>query len=209
VHDIENTGAPDWFKDAERMKISGLADVPLAYDPLLTGDSKLEFVRQERSEEPDLARCWLQKEPARALPSLARTPVVIISGEASYHAAYDHCTAAYLNQAGVRNTHIRLAELGVHGNGHLRAQDMTVGNLRDNAEFYRAVWELYCAVDILLTNTGVFKIFYNSANVAMARPRAPTAYPARKHCERDRHGLRNACRTPSRRACRQCRLVPS
>jgi pimeloyl-ACP methyl ester carboxylesterase len=119
VHDIENTGAPDWFKDAERTKISGLADVPLAYDPPLTGDSKLEFVRQERSEGPDLARCWLQKEPARALPSLARTPVVIISGEASYHAAYDHCTAAYLDQAGVRNTHIRLAELGVHGNGHM------------------------------------------------------------------------------------------
>ena len=30
VHDIDNTGEPDWFKDAERTKISGLADVPLA-----------------------------------------------------------------------------------------------------------------------------------------------------------------------------------
>jgi pimeloyl-ACP methyl ester carboxylesterase len=119
VHDIDNTGAPDWFKDAERTKISGLADVPLAYDPPLTGDAKLDFVRQDQADRPDLARCWRQKEPARRLPSLARIPVVIISAEASYHAAYDHCTAAYLNQAGVRNTHIRLADMGVHGNGHM------------------------------------------------------------------------------------------
>ena len=36
-------------------------------------------------------------------PDLKRIPVVIIMSEASYHAAYDHCTAAYLNQAGVPN----------------------------------------------------------------------------------------------------------
>ncbi len=119
VHDIENTGAPDWFKDAERTKISGLADVPLAYDPPLTGDARLEFVRQERPAKPDLVRCWLQKGPARRLPNLARIPVVIITGEASYHAAYDHCTAAYLEQAGVPNSFIRLADVGVHGNGHM------------------------------------------------------------------------------------------
>ena len=119
VHDIENTGAPDWFKDAERTKISGLADVPLAYDPPLPAGAQLEFVRQDKAEAPDLVRCWLQKEPARRLPSLGPTPVVIVSAEASYHAAYDHCTAAYLRQAGVPNTHIRLAEMGVHGNGHM------------------------------------------------------------------------------------------
>ena len=33
--------------------------------------------------------------------------------------AYDHCTAAYLNQAGVPNTLIRLADVGVRGNGHM------------------------------------------------------------------------------------------
>ncbi len=36
VHDVENTGEPDWFKDAERTKVSGLNDVPLTYDPPLT-----------------------------------------------------------------------------------------------------------------------------------------------------------------------------
>jgi pimeloyl-ACP methyl ester carboxylesterase len=119
VHDIENTGEPDWFKDAERTKVSGLADVPLAYEPPLTGDAKLEFVRQEKSDKPELARCWLQKEPARRLPNLARIPIVIIVAEASYHAAYDHCTAAYLEQAGAHNTLIRLADVGVRGNGHM------------------------------------------------------------------------------------------
>jgi pimeloyl-ACP methyl ester carboxylesterase len=119
VHDIENTGAPDWFKDAERTKVSGLADVPLAYDPPLPADGKLEFVRQETPDRPDLVRCWLQKEPVRKLPFLARIPIVIVTGEASYHAAYDHCTAAYLEQAGAHNTFIRLADQGVHGNGHM------------------------------------------------------------------------------------------
>jgi pimeloyl-ACP methyl ester carboxylesterase len=119
VHDIENTGAPDWFRDAERTKISGLNDVPLKYDPPLAPDGKLEFVRQDKADKPDLVRCWLQKEPARKLPNLAGIPVVIIVGEASYHAAYDHCTAAYLSQAGVPNTLIRLADVGVRGNGHM------------------------------------------------------------------------------------------
>src|SRR5215831_16539529 len=119
VHDIENTGAPDWFKDAKHTKPSGLGEVPLAYDPPLTGDARLEFVRQEKPDQPDLVRCWLQKEPARKLPNLAHIPIAIIMSEASYHAAYDHCTAAYLTQAGVRNTLIRLADQGVRGNGHM------------------------------------------------------------------------------------------
>ena len=77
------------------------------------------MVRQDKPDQPDLVRCWLQKEPARQLPNLKRIPVVIIMSEASYHAAYDHCTAAYLNQAGVPNTLIRLADVGVRGNGHM------------------------------------------------------------------------------------------
>jgi pimeloyl-ACP methyl ester carboxylesterase len=68
VHDIENIGAPDWFKDAERTKVSGLADVPLAYDPPVPAGGQLEFVRQEKPDKPDLVRCWLQKEyPGRDL----------------------------------------------------------------------------------------------------------------------------------------------
>jgi hypothetical protein len=39
--------------------------------------------------------------------------------EASYHAPYDHCTAAYLKQAGVPVTFLRLEEKGIKGNGHM------------------------------------------------------------------------------------------
>ena len=46
-------------------------------------------------------------------------PVLVVTGEASYHAAYDHCTVAYLKQAGVRVEHLRLEELQVRGNGHM------------------------------------------------------------------------------------------
>jgi pimeloyl-ACP methyl ester carboxylesterase len=118
VHEIEPIGAPDWFKDAERTKTSGLGDIPLAYDPPL-GDGALDVVRQEQADGPDLVRCWQQREPARRLRNLARIPVVIVSGEASLHAAYDHCTANWLTEAGVPATLIRLADQGVHGNGHM------------------------------------------------------------------------------------------
>jgi hypothetical protein len=76
-------------------------------------------VRQDKPDKPDLVRCWQQQEPARKLPKLTNTPILIVIAEASYHAAYDHCTANWLTQAGVRNTMIRLGDVGVHGNGHM------------------------------------------------------------------------------------------
>jgi hypothetical protein len=38
----------------------------------------------------------------------APEPILIVQSEASYHAPYDYCTAAYLTQAGVKNAYIRL-----------------------------------------------------------------------------------------------------
>ena len=119
VHDIENLGPPDWFKDAERTKLSGLGDVPITYDPPLAAGDTLAVVRAEAPAKPDLVRCWRQVEPARKLVNLARTPVLVVTSEASYHAAYDDCTAAYLAQAGVPVRQIHLADLGIHGNGHM------------------------------------------------------------------------------------------
>jgi pimeloyl-ACP methyl ester carboxylesterase len=119
VHDIENLGAPDWFRDMDRLKISGLADIPLTYDPPLKPDEKLAFVRADAPAKPDLVRCWRQQDPARKLPNLTRTPVLIVTSEASYHAPYDDCTAAYLAQAGVPVRQVHLADLGIHGNGHM------------------------------------------------------------------------------------------
>jgi hypothetical protein len=42
-----------------------------------------------------------------------------VTSEASYHSAYDHCTVKYLEQAGVHVTWIKLADVGIHGNGHM------------------------------------------------------------------------------------------
>ena len=69
--------------------------------------------------EPDLIAGWLQQEPARKLPSLAQVPALIVTGEASFRALYDHCTARFLAQAGVRVTHMRLEREGICGNGHM------------------------------------------------------------------------------------------
>jgi len=119
VHDVEFHGAPDYFSDAEPRKVSGLGHVPLTYSPPVTEASPLEFVRQERPDAEGLVPCWRQKEPARKLPNLQGIPLLILTGEASYHAPYDHCTSQYLEQAGVRHTFIRLADRGIRGNGHM------------------------------------------------------------------------------------------
>jgi pimeloyl-ACP methyl ester carboxylesterase len=119
AHDVDFKGAPDWFSDVAKTKISGLGDIPLTYDPPLKDGETLSFVRQDQPDKPDLARCWAQAAPARQLPNLKNIPILIISSEASYHASYDHCTAAYLTQAGVANTFIHLADVGVHGNAHM------------------------------------------------------------------------------------------
>ena len=116
LHDFK--GPPEWFADNPREKAFGLGEVPIVYDPPL-GGAKLEFVRQDKADGEDLARCWLQKEPARKLPNIAKVPMLIVVSEASYHAGYDHCTSAYLTQAGVKNTFLRLADRRVKGNGHM------------------------------------------------------------------------------------------
>ncbi|HLQ93911.1 MAG TPA: alpha/beta hydrolase [Xanthobacteraceae bacterium] len=119
VRELEFKGAPDWFSESTRDKAFGLGEVPITYDPPVTATSKLEFIRKEQADKPDLAHCWLQKEPARKLPNVAKVPTLIVMSEASYHAAYDHCTAAYLTQAGVKNTFVRLVDRGIKGNGHM------------------------------------------------------------------------------------------
>jgi len=119
VYETEFKGAPEWFTDVGVRKTSGLGMVPLRYVPPLKPGEKLSFVRQARPDAPDLVRGWLQAEPARQLPNLAKVPILILVAEASYHAAYDHVTSAYLTQAGVPNDFVRLESIGIRGNGHM------------------------------------------------------------------------------------------
>jgi len=97
----------------------GLADLPLGYDPPISDPSELTIEQQAEADHPDLIRCWQQRAPARRLANLAGLPVLIVTGEASYHAAYDHCTAKYLTAGGVDVDFVRLEDRGIRGNGHM------------------------------------------------------------------------------------------
>jgi pimeloyl-ACP methyl ester carboxylesterase len=118
--DVENTGPPDWFRNsASSARPWGITADPLTYAPPVQSAAELSIVQQERADAPELARCWMQKPPARQLPNLEKLPILIVTSEASYHAPYDHCTVKYLEQAGVHPTWIKLGDAGIHGNGHM------------------------------------------------------------------------------------------
>ena len=97
----------------------GVSDIPMTYDPPVKDPSEIAVVREEKADGPDLFVCWMQKAPARQLINLKQIPVMIMAAEASYHQVYDHCTAKYLNQAGVKTEYIRLQDKGIRGNGHM------------------------------------------------------------------------------------------
>lgn len=118
-YSIEFIGPPNYFKQGSLALPYGLSAVPLSYTPEVKDASELAIMQEEKADGPDLVRCWLQRSPARQLPNLQKIPVMVLTSEASYHAPYDHCTIKYLMQAGVRPTHIKLADLGIRGNGHV------------------------------------------------------------------------------------------
>jgi pimeloyl-ACP methyl ester carboxylesterase len=130
VRDLVMKGEPVWFEDGPMTKPYGLTAAPLTYDPPLESPADLVFVRQEKPDGEGLALCWLQGEPVRELANLRHIPVLVVQGEASYHAPYDHGTVAYLRQAGVGAEFVRLADRGISGNGHMM---MLESNNRDIA----------------------------------------------------------------------------
>jgi pimeloyl-ACP methyl ester carboxylesterase len=117
-HEIANVGAPDWFKDEGMSKPWGFTRTPVDYDPPLSGPSDLVLEHQAKPDAPDLFRCWRQKEPARQLVKLKGIPIMLLHAEASFAMPTAHCGAAFLKQAGVDNDFVKLADLGIHGNGH-------------------------------------------------------------------------------------------
>ncbi len=119
-YNVDNVPAPEWFRDTgDLQRPWGIAAGPLTYSPPAAKTSDLAMVRQEKADDPDVSRCWVQKSPARQLPNLQKMPILVVTSEASYHRGYDHCTVKYLEQAGVHVTWIKLADVGIHGNGHM------------------------------------------------------------------------------------------
>ena len=132
---LEPTGPP--FKDAppgkDILRPWGIASIPLTYDPPVKDASELK-IAEYPSDKPTLlvGPGTLQEQPARQLPNLKGIPILIVSGEASFHGNYDEWTSRYLTQAGVKNTYIRLEDEGIKGNGHML---MVEKNSLEIAEF--------------------------------------------------------------------------
>ena len=120
---IEPSGPPfqsTIVKDAT-VKLYGITDVPLNYDP--PTDAMIDGKAPLQTHEQFVANgetCILQQEPARRLKNLSRIPVLLETGEASSHASYDEFTVQFLRQAGVKVKHLKLADEGIRGNGHLQ-----------------------------------------------------------------------------------------
>jgi pimeloyl-ACP methyl ester carboxylesterase len=134
VHDVEFLGAPEWFRDGARTRSWGLTAIPITYAPPAMDASELALERQEKADGPDLARCWLQKEPARQLPNLQKLPIAIVTGEASFHGPYEHCVVKFLEQAGVHPTWLNLGAMGIHGNGHMMMLEKNSDQIADVIE---------------------------------------------------------------------------
>ncbi|KAF8245377.1 alpha/beta-hydrolase [Wilcoxina mikolae CBS 423.85] len=120
---LEPTGPP--FREEVFSKVParkwGLTDIPLAYEPKVVDPAVEIAVERVGVETEEMAACSLQDETktVRRLKILRDVPVLLVTSEASYHAVYDHCTVAFLRQAGVKTEFMRLWERGQRGNGHL------------------------------------------------------------------------------------------
>ncbi|GJD30574.1 hypothetical protein PMNALOAF_1821 [Methylobacterium adhaesivum] len=119
--DIRFKGGLKWYEPVSeaRARPYGITRVPLRFEPPVNSPSDLTVVQADQPTRSDQIRCWLQAEPARQLPNLAKVPAVIVTGEASFRATMDDCTGAFLAQAGAKPDRLALAEHGIHGNGHM------------------------------------------------------------------------------------------
>lgn len=118
---LEPSGPP--FHNAApnnpKARAFGITDIPVAYDPPVASADDIATATQAAPDGPGLIACTLQAGTPRRLVALSQIPVMLAVAEASYHAPYDHCTAAYLKQAGVPVAFVRLQDHGLRGNGHM------------------------------------------------------------------------------------------
>jgi len=116
-YEIQYVGGTNWYKDLELEKPFGVTRTPLTFSPAVPA-SGLDIVRQEKADAPDLARCWMQKEPARKLVNFKTIPVLVMIAEASFQRPTAQCNDIFLKQAGVEHDFVLLSDIGIHGNGH-------------------------------------------------------------------------------------------
>ena len=113
---LEPTGPP--FRDVvfknDREKAYGITDAPLEFLPPALSEDDIQT--EERPARDDAsAPCIVQAAPARILRNLVGKRTAIVTGEASYHAPYDYCTAEFLKQGGCPVEHFELGRDGYQG----------------------------------------------------------------------------------------------
>lgn len=115
---VEPLGPPFLENGAGGLSLPwGLTAAPLTFDPQASDPSDLELVTLEGGP-PDAPPVRLQADPPRRLPNLSKVPIALVSGEASPFVHFDQVTLGFLQQGGCDVDLIRLADHGVHGNGH-------------------------------------------------------------------------------------------
>jgi pimeloyl-ACP methyl ester carboxylesterase len=110
---VEGGGQP--FAGAN---VWGMSTVPVAYDPPVSDPSEIK-TKSVAAPEPGVNAYLLQEEPARKLKNLQNIPIVIVTAEASFASPGNPGAVAFFKQAGCRAEELRLANHGIHGNGHM------------------------------------------------------------------------------------------
>jgi pimeloyl-ACP methyl ester carboxylesterase len=113
---VEGAGAP--FGQGPQSSRWGVTTIPMTYDPPVKDPSELKS-KEMPPPEPGVASYRIQEEPARQLKNLKGIPIVLVTSEASFASPGAPGALAFLKQAGCTAEELRLAQHGVHGNGHM------------------------------------------------------------------------------------------
>jgi pimeloyl-ACP methyl ester carboxylesterase len=108
---------PQWLKALVAVEPAGPVGAPLTYDPPVLSMEEIKTVMHTPSE-PNVNPYPLQAAPVRDLVNLKKVPMTVVLSEASSFNLVSPGTVAYLQQAGCNVELLRLADHGVHGNGH-------------------------------------------------------------------------------------------
>ena len=95
----------------------GLSTIPVTYDPPVNDPAEIK-TKWVANPEPGVAGYYLQEEPARKLPNLKNTKVLIATADSSFASPGSPGAVAFLKQAGVQAEELRWGKLGMNGNGH-------------------------------------------------------------------------------------------
>lgn len=109
---IEGGGQP--FGGGNRW---GVSSIPVTYDPPVADPAEIKTT-YVANPEPGIAGYYLQAEPARKLPNLKNTKVLVATADASFASPGNPGLVAFLKQAGVQAEELRWGALGMNGNGH-------------------------------------------------------------------------------------------